>query len=259
MKRFLKALPLLALLTACHSGLLFAQGPDRAMTRDHGDWDGLLGVFVGLRGGPVISNPRGTFPSIFIGSSAESTGEIRSEQARSSVGSRIGIAVMIPFSMQLGLSTEIGMMRYIANYEADTARMETTFQGQTLQLLVGLQGNIYYDWVAFENAGLRSIYIDGGLDITLATVANRIESSGRVEGGARIPMKGSFLTNEPFRNLVALRGALGTRYAVTHNLELQAEVGYDIALNPIFSGSVLPDSDFTVDHIDMLVGFGFRF
>jgi len=235
---------------------LSAQGFDE----DEFDGASRLGVVIGVRGGLVASSPRGDFPSLLVGNSTDGTGTIPDSYGRTGLGARYGLALLIPFTPTVGLSAEIGSLHYVASYEGNQDRLPTRFDVQIVQLQLGFQGNLYVDPASFARAGIRSVYLDGGFDIGLATVANRVESSTRPEGSpAPIAAEGSFSTSEPFRNLVALHGGVGMRLAVTPHLEFQAEASYSYALNPVFSSTVVRSNDFTVDNLGLQIGLGYRF
>jgi hypothetical protein len=224
-----------------------------------------LGVSIGVRGGIVLSTARGGFPSLLIGEISDSTGEVKgsgeiSESlAESGTGNRFTIAALIPFSEKCGLDLEFGMLRYAAQYKGDATRQPTKLDVQTLLLGVGGEYSFYSDPRSYQMSGLRSVYAAGGFDITLATLANRVESTSYSSTGEPVAAVGSFDNSEPFNALVALRAGVGIRFAADPHFEIMTEASYGYALNTVFSKNSVPDTDFTVDNMAVVAGVGYRF
>ncbi|MCE7933605.1 MAG: hypothetical protein DYG96_03330 [Chlorobi bacterium CHB2] len=223
------------------------------------------GVVIAAKGGAVLTMPRGTFPSIIVGEGGEGTGDFASSSARTATGYRWGVAMMIPFNKSLGLSLDVGSLQYLAEYQANSARPALQYRAQTAQVAIGLQGNLYFNEQTFRDGksgiggeGLRAMYLDGGIDIGVATVANRAEITRTDSLGQQTTSVGSFENNEPLRTPVALRAAAGLRYALSPHVELQAEVGYALAFNKVFSSVALQNNDFAVDHLLVQLGLGYR-
>ncbi|MCC7439000.1 MAG: hypothetical protein IT211_10955 [Armatimonadetes bacterium] len=223
-----------------------------------------IGVVVAAKGGVVLSSPRGAFPSIIVGEGGEGTGDFASSNARSATGYRWGVAFLIPFNTKLGLSVDVGSMQHLVEYQATAATPGLQYHAQTAQLGFGLQGNLYFNEKTFYSSfskggeGLRAIYLDGGLDIGLGTMANRVEVTRTDSTGQPVVSVGSFENNEPLRIPVALRLAAGLRFAFSPHMELQAEAGYALALNNVFSSTVLANNNFSVDHLLVQLGVGYR-
>jgi len=224
-----------------------------------------MGVVIAAKGGAVLTMPRGTFPSIIVGESGEGTGDFPGGDSRTATGYRWGVAMLIPFNKSLGLSLDVGSMLHAADYQATATHPALLYRAQTAQLGVGLQGNIYTNPRTFWSSksgvggeGLRAIYLDGGVDIGLATVANRVEVTRTDSVGQQQTTTGSFENNEPFRTPVALRFSAGLRYAFSPHIELQVESGYSLAFNSVFSSTVLQNNNFTVDHLFVGLGLGYR-
>jgi hypothetical protein len=212
----------------------------------------------------VLSTARGSFPSLIIADSAatgetQGSGDIPESLAESGLGSRFGIATMIPFSEKFGLGLEFGLLRYAAQYKGDATRQPTRLEAQTLMFGVGGEYSIYTDPRSYDAAGIRSVYGAAGFDITLATLANRVESTAFAPDGTSRAAVGTFDNNEPFNSLVALRGGVGIRFAADPHFEILTEATYGFALNTIFSSSSVPNTKFTIDNMGVVVGLGYRF
>lgn len=225
-----------------------------------------IGVVIAPKGGAVLTSPRGTFPSIIVGEGGEGTGDFLSSNARTATGYRWNVAFLIPFNKRLGLSLDAGSMQYLVDYQATASSPALRYRAQTVQLAFGLQGNLYFNERTFYGfssmkggEGLRAIYLDGGLDIGLGTVANRVEITRTDSTGQQIVSIGSFENNEPLRTPVALRASAGLRFAFSPHIELQAEAGYSLALNNVFSSTALANNNFSVDHLLLQLGLGYRF
>jgi hypothetical protein len=218
------------------------------------------GVLIAAKGGVVLTTPRQVFPSLRIGDSQEGSGEISSRFGEMGTGYRVGIDLLFPFTDKLALATEFGMQAYSARYAADGARPAMRLDVQRLQAAGSLQGSLYLNPEAFERGGLRAVYIGGGLDIGVKTLANRVEG-GVVLDSASAPAQGSgsFQNNDPFRTLVGLRFAGGARFGFDDHMEFSAEASYALALNSVFSSEVVRDNSFTVDNLALQVGIGYRF
>lgn len=221
-----------------------------------------IGVVIAPKGGVVLSSPRGTFPSIIVGEGGTGTGDFPSSNARTATGYRSNVAFLIPFNQRLGLSIDAGLMQYLVEYQPTATSPALQYHAQTAQLAFGLQGNLYFNAETFHKKrgeGLRAVYLDGGFDIGVASVANRVEVTSTDSTGQQSVRVGSFENNEPLRTPVALRLAAGLRFAFSPHVELQAEAGYSLALNDLFSSTVLVDNTFTVDHLLVQLGVGYRF
>ena len=246
------------------AGLLSSRGA-YAQEYDEDEGSSPLGVAIGIRGGIVLSTARGGFPSLLVGAVSDSAGEVKgsgeiSESlAESGTGTRFTLATLIPFTEKFGLDLEFGMLRYAAQYKGDATRQPTKLDVQTLLLGIGGEYSIYSDPRSLRAAGIRSVYAAGGLDITLATLANRVESTGYSTAGEPVAAVGSFDNSEPFNTLVALRGGVGIRFATDPHFEIMTEASYGYALNTAFSKNSVPDTDFTVDNMAVVVGVGYRF
>jgi hypothetical protein len=219
-------------------------------------------VAVTLRGGVTLATPRGDFPSLIVGdSSKRGTGAIGEQYGRSEVGSRFDMVMLVPIDRRFGVSVGFGSQRVAIGYDADTTRFATRFEVQTLQATVGAQWSFVDEELSYQYGGLRSVYVDAGLDIGVATLADRVESTsyGDTLGATRSPIAGSFDNNEPFRTTVAVRGALGLRFAATPHIELMAESWYSLALNRFFSSDALENNDLAIDVTGIALGIGYRF
>lgn len=222
-----------------------------------------IGVYLGAKGGIVASSPRRVFPSIIIGSSTTGSGEISSAQyGQVGTGNRFGVELTIPFSERVALTTELGMLTWVTRFAANpsTGRPASRFDVQSFNVTGGIMVNLLNDTSAYRDAGLRTVYLVGGIDIGAGHIANRFESLAVDSATSLVhTADGSFTSSDPFRNLVALRFGAGTRYALSTHFELQGEVAYDYALNSVFSRDVIPDNDFAVDNFMFRVGLGYRF
>jgi hypothetical protein len=219
-----------------------------------------LGVVFGVKGGVVMTSPRGRFPSLIVGESKAGSGEIGSERSQTGYGSRFGVDLFVPFTPLVGLAAELGTMHYVARYSGDSVHPPTRMDAQTAELGLGFQLNLFSDPLAFRSTGLRALYFGGGIDLTLSTPANRIEAAAFPDSSdAAVLTVGSFDNSEPFRNLIALRGALGMRFAFDRHFELLGEASYAYALNSVFSSDVVRDNNFTVDNLALQIGVGYRF
>jgi hypothetical protein len=220
-----------------------------------------LNVAVAVRAGATMATPRGDFPSLIIGESKRSTGSIGQEFGESRAGMRLEVAALVPFNESIGLSLAFGTSVLSIGYDADSMRHPTTLDVQTLQGSIGAQWSILNEPISYQHPGLRSVYVDGGLDVGLATIANRVESTSYDDslGTMRSAADGSFTSNEPFRNVVALRGAVGLRFAASPSVEIIAESWYSYALNPLFSSEAIEDNDLAVDVLGAVIGIGWRF
>lgn len=220
-----------------------------------------MNVAIAVRAGATLSTPRGDFPSVIVRPSKRGTGTIDQTFGASGTGSRFEINALIPVANAFGISLGIGTQSIAVDYAADTSRLATHFALQTVQGLVGVQWSIFNEPSSYVHGGLRSVYVDGGFDFGIGMLANRVESSSYDDTLSTLPKPaiGSFDSAEPFRNVVALRGAVGLRFAPTPNLELSVETSYSYALNPMFSSEAIDDNDFSVDVLGAVFGLGYRF
>jgi opacity protein-like surface antigen len=252
-------LPLAPLLFAC-AGSLHAQG-SAGLSIAYPESDP-MSVAITARAGVTMATPRGTFPSLIIGESRRSTGSIGQQYGRSEVGHRVDVAALIPFIEDIGVSLAFGSQRSAVSYPADTLRQATRFDVQALHGSIGVQWSALHRLETYEHyGGLRSIYIDAGLDVGLVTTANLIEGTtfdDTLGGGAKTT-EGSFESNDPFRSTVALRGGVGIRFAATPNIEIVLESSYSHALNEVFSSEAIEGNDFTLDVLRAVLGVGYRF
>ena len=218
-------------------------------------------VALAMRIGGTLGTARGEFPSIIVGDSRRGTGALPQELGQSGLGVRFDIAVHVPLFRDFGLSLAVGSQTVGVGYPGDSSRLATRFDVQSVQGQIGAQWNVLHDSDSYYDAGLRSIYIDGGFDVGLFMLANRVESSRYADtlSSAPAPISGSFTTGEPFRNVIAVRGAVGMRFAATPNIEIVAEASYAHALNPLFSGEALSDNDFAIDVLGATVGIAYRY
>lgn len=218
-----------------------------------------LGVWVGVTGGAVLTTPRGEFPSLLIGDSvrARGSGAVGAERGETALGGRFSIAAVIPFSHRFAATIETGTLYWVARYAADAQQLPTRFEVQTWQAAVGVQGKILGAG-PYTGAGLRSLYAAAALDIAPAVLMNRVETTVFEDDSTARRGVGSFDNTAPFSIPVGARFGLGARVAATAHLELLAEAGYSFALNDVFSNAALPDNDFTVDHVSLLIGLGYR-
>ncbi|MBC8146259.1 MAG: hypothetical protein H7X80_11795 [bacterium] len=220
-----------------------------------------LNVAVAVRGGITLAMPRGTFPSLIITPSKGSSGAIAESHGSPAMAGRIDVNVLIPITESFGVTLGAGSQAMAVDFTADSARLPSHFVVQTLQGLLGVQWSVINEKSSYRSGGLRSLYLDGGLDIGLATMANRIESSMVADtlDAEPQPATGSFESSEPFRNVIALRGAVGLRFALAPNFELSAEASYSYALNRLFSSETIENNDFAMDVVSAVVGVGYRF
>lgn len=222
-----------------------------------------IGVYIGAKAGVVISMPRRVLPSIIIGNSTKGSGEISSaEFGESGVGNRFGLEVTFPFSERVALTTEFGALTWVAKFAADpsTGRPASRFDVQSFNITGGVLVNALNDTSAYRGSGLRTVYFVGGIDAALGHIADRFESLAVDSASGTVhTADGSFTSGDPFRKLVSLRMAAGTRLGLSTHLEFQGELAYDLALNPVFSSEVVPDNDFDVDNFMIRVGLGYRF
>ncbi len=250
-------IPLLTAAIALLSGAsLLAQKPSAEP-----DSDPSRNVVIGVKGGVAISSPRSVFPSLRMGESVLAAGEVSSKMfGESGMGNRVGIEIFFPFNGTLGLVLDAGMTTSVVKFTGDSARLPIRFDIQKFGVGFGLEGNIYTSSAAFAGTGLRAVYVGGLLDIDVVTLANRLESSVYPDTtGVPVRGVGSFENNDPFRSVVSFRPQVGLRFGVSRNTELGAEAGYNFALNPLFSGSVVAGNDFTIDNWLLQVGVGYRF
>lgn len=219
-----------------------------------------MGVSIGVKAGGVFTTPRGTFPSLLVGDSPRGSGAIAAPYAQSGLGMRYGLDVLIPFTESLGIDAEFGSLTSSARYDASPTTIATRFDLQTLVASLSLEGNLYTGTRSFKGTGLRSVYLNGGVEMGLTTIANRVESEAFTDTvGAGAAAVGSFENNDPFRHLVAFRGGVGMRFAFSNHFELQAEASYAYALNQVFSSDAIRNNDFSFDNLSMMLGVGYRF
>lgn len=220
-----------------------------------------MNVAITARAGVTLAAPRGTFPSLIIGDSRRATGSLPQSTAKAEVGSRIDVTALIPFDPAFGISIGIGSQLLSMSWPADSQRLATRFDVQQLQTALGVQWSALSEARSYESGGLRSIYVDVGLDIGLATLGNRVEGTtydDTLGGGARAS-SGSFTSNEPFRTTIALRGGVGMRFAPSPNWEVVVETSYSHGLNALFSSESIESNDFTLDVMRAVLGVGYRF
>lgn len=221
------------------------------------------GVLIGVKGGVVATFPRRVFPSLQIGEATSTTGEISSFYAKTGVGNRYGLDLVVPFSSaKMALMFDAGLLTYSARYSGgatDTTRAAVRLDAQVLHVGFGLQGNIYTNPAAFRSGGLRTIYIGGAFDLGAKTVGNRLEAEFKDSSVTPRTAVGSFANTDPFRNLFGLRLVGGTRFGLSGNLEFAVEGAYTFALNSVFSSAVIRDNEFTVDNLVAQIGVGYRF
>lgn len=245
-----------AILLTGTSLLAQTRQPDVDVDTDRSD-----NIVIAIKGGITITSPRSVFPSMRIGESAVAGGEISSKLfSESGTGNRIGLELFAPFNGTLGLVLDAGLTTSVVKFLGDTARLPVRFDVQKFGVGFGLEGNVYTGGAAFAGTGLRAVYVGGVLDIDAVTVGNRLESSVYPDTTG-LPARGigSFENNDPFRSVVSFRPQAGLRFGVNTNFELQVEGGYNFALNPFFSQSVVADNDFTIDNWMLQVGLGYRF
>ena len=255
-----RPLPLALLLVALAPLCAHAQSAYDQLDRDLLYAPSPRGVLMAAKTGVVLTTPRQVFPSLRIGSSEAGTGEISSTFGRMGTGYRVGIDLLFPFNSKLGLATEFGMQTYSARYAADGARPAMRLDVQGLQVAGSIQGNLYVDPNAFLRGGLRAVYLGGGVDVGVKTLANRVEGGVTLDTASPATTGvGSFENNDPFRTLVGLRFAGGARFGFDDHMEFSAEASYALALNAVFSSEVIRDNSFTVDNIALQLGIGYRF
>jgi hypothetical protein len=237
-----------------------------AQTADSDDWveydeASPTGVALGVKAGVAFTSPRGDFPSLLIGDSQRGSGAISSAYAESGSGARYGLAALIPITTGIGVNLEFGSLIASTRFAAGPTTVATRFDQQMLVGALSLQGNLFSgDARAFRGAGLRSVYVDGGVEVGIGTVANRAESIAYADTvGEGTPAAGSFENGDPFRHPVWLRGGVGMRFALDVHFELQVEASYAYALNEVFSSEAIRGNDFTVDDISTVVGLAYRF
>lgn len=220
-----------------------------------------MNVAITARGGVTFSTARGTFPSLIIGESRRPTGSFGQEQALSGIGSRVDIAALIPFDPAIGIAVAIGSQRLSVDYPADSVRVATRFDVQSIQAALGVHWSALHETSSYAYGGMRSIYVDAGIDIGLATLGNRVEGTTYDDtlGGGASAAAGSFANSDAFRSTVALRGGVGLRFAPSPNLEVIVETTYSYGLNAIFSSEAIKDNDFTLDVLRAMIGVGYRF
>lgn len=220
-----------------------------------------MNVAVAFRIGVSMATPRGDFPSLIIEPSKRGTGTIGQAFGEPGIGPRFEVAVLVPLIPSVGLSLGVGSQTSVVGYGADSSRRPTRFEVQSLQWMIGVQWSVLSEPMSYLRGGLRSVYIDGGFDVGLATLANRVESSSYADTleAPPEPIVGSFTSTEPFRNVVALRGAIGLRFAASPQLELVAETAYSFALNRFFSSESVEGNDFAIDVLGATIGIGYRF
>jgi hypothetical protein len=247
-RSLLLLLPLLAAPLVVHAQETYAEASSR-------------NVAIALRGGVALASPRGDFPSLIIGTSKHATGRIGQALGESRAGSRFDLVGLFPIDPAFGISAALGTQVLSVAYRADSNRHPTLLDVQSLQGGIGVQWSFVNEETSYVHGGLRSVYVDGGLDVGIATLANRVEGTAYDDTLGTTPRAehGSFEGTEPFRNVIALRFALGMRFAATPNLELIAEGSYAYALNPFFSGEAIENNDFAIDVMGAVLGVGYRF
>lgn len=220
-----------------------------------------MSVAITARGGATLAAPRGEFPSLIIGESRRGTGGIGQQYGAGAVGSRFDVAALIPFHPDFGVSLVFGSQLLSVTYPADSLRYPTRFDVQSLQGSIGVQWSALHELRSYDFGGLRSIYVDAGVDIGLATIGNRVESTSYEDtlGGGRKPVDGSFTSGEPFRNVIGLRVGVGLRFAPSPNIEIVLETSYSQSLNAVFSSEAIEANDFAMDAMRVLAGVGWRF
>lgn len=247
----------IAIVFAC-AGIAQAQELDDGYT----DQPSPRGVLLGLKGGAVLTTPRRIFPSLQIGEATSPTGEISSRYGKSGVGNRFGLDLIIPFTDKMAVASDVGLLTYVARYvgePGDTTRAAVRLDAQILQVGLGIQGSIYLNPRAFSSGGLRSVYIGGGMELGVKTLANRVEAEFKDSSVTPQTAVGSFANTDPFRNLFGLRLTAGTRFGLADNLEFVVEGSYSFALNSVFSSEVIRDNEFTIDNLVGQFGIGYRF
>ncbi len=256
-----KRLMVLAVVLLAAAPVLRAQTytPDRALVM--ADSANPLGVFFGVCGGVVLSNPRGSFPSVIVGEDTverSGSGTVGPELARTGTGGRFSLAAVVPMSDRFALALRTGTLYWVARYAGDATRLPTRFEVQTWQAALGLEVSIYSDGASFASAGLRTIYVNGLIEGTVITLANRLETTAFAPDGSASQAVGSFDNTTPLATPLDARLGAGIRFAPATHLELLAEASYALALNDVFSDDAVGDNDFTVDHISLLLGVGYR-
>lgn len=246
------------------AAVLFSAGTMRAQLGGrYVDGPTATSIVIGVKAGIVVSSARGTFPSLLMEGTKKGSGDIAEQYALSGSGNRVSMAFLIPFSPQIGLSVDIGSLVYSAKYTSPTMSTATQFKGQTIQLGIGAEGSVFNDAQSYATGtGLRSVYVNGGFDFGIVTVANSVTAAlypDTTAAAAAQPASGHFENNDAFRSLVSLRAGVGMRFAVASHWELQVEADYSYALNKVFSSDAIRNNDFTVDNFYVLGGLGYRF
>lgn len=223
-------------------------------------------AIIGLSAGWVQTGARNDFPSLLVGTSQVGSGVIPADYAEKGSGYIVELQGLIYFNDQIGLTLGFASLRSAAKYRGDTALLPTTLELQEAQFHVGghvdVVGNFRRD-----DAGFRSVYIEGGMEFGIGIMANRVESSGvedTISTAVREAAIGSFSGGDPFRNRVALRVGVGAIIDLSGNmygqgLSLITETGYSLGLNPVFSSDVVQNNDFKTNHLIVQIGLGYRF
>ncbi|MEP7218359.1 MAG: hypothetical protein ABI876_05560 [Bacteroidota bacterium] len=253
------------ILAACCAALTLAAAAEaQERPTSHEDEPSTIGVVIGVKTGLLVTTPRQIFPSVRIGDSFKGTAPLSSSYGTLGSGYRYGLDFIFPFNERIGMAVELGVQTADVRWNPVTGsghddpamRLEL----QTMQAAISVQGNLYHNRAAFADAGLRTVYLTGGFDLGIGSIANRVEGPAYADSTAlSAAAVGSFENGEPFRRLVAFRGGAGARLGLGGHMELSLEAAYALALNPVFSSEVVHDNSFTFDNLALQVGLGYRF
>ena len=226
------------------------------------------GAIISLSAGPALTYARGEFPSLLVGNTQGGSGAIPAAYMMTGTGHSVDLEGLIYFSQRprnnaFGMTLGLSSTRYVAQYDGDDTLQPTKLEVQQAEVRVGG----HYDlWVNHydEGIGFRSLYLEGGLEIGLGILGNRVEAGmiADTTSEVREPATGSFESGEPFRHRVAINVAAGTMIDLTgykNGLSAVFEVGYSLGLNPVFSSDVLRDNNLSVDYLIVKGGLGYRF
>lgn len=222
-------------------------------------------AIISLTAGWTQTTARNDFPSLLVGSSLLGSGVIPAAYGEEGSGYTVELEGLIYFNNTVGLTLGFASLRTTAQYRGDSGRPATSLEMQEAQFRLGGHVDVL-GTPEREGAGFRSLYLDGGVDIGMGVLANRVTSSSVADTMAvtREEAVGSFVGGDPFRNRVAVRFGLGTMVDIAGNkygqgLSLIAELGYSIGLNSVFSSNVVENSDFKTNHLTLQAGVGYRF
>lgn len=251
----------------CVPGMMSAQEGGGADVDYEPPPDGEPTGIVTLSAGYVLSSPRNDFPSLIIGPSFGGTGTVPADYATAGSGYTVDLEGLFYFNQNVGLAFAFASMRYSAEYRGDgtVALLPTRMEVQEGEFRVGVHLAVP-GGVEPGSAGLRSVFAEGAFEVGLGIIGNRVYGGAVLDSTSeqRTERSGSFEGGDPFRHRIGLRLGGGfivdlTNDASGNGLSLKVGTAYSIGLNPVFSSDVVEENSFTIDHLILSGGLGYRF